>query len=54
VQVGCVIAPTKGAEGMLLTVNKYIADAVAHGDPRGLSVVTVIVTILPASAAAGV
>jgi hypothetical protein len=31
-----------------------VAMATEHGDPNGLSVVTVIVTILPASPAAGV
>ncbi len=31
-----------------------MAEAAAHGDPRGLFVVTVMVTVLPASDAAGV
>ena len=31
-----------------------MADAATHGPPRGLLVVTVIITVLPASAAAGV
>jgi hypothetical protein len=37
-----------------LTINVYVATAAAHGDPNGLSVVTVIVIVLPASPAAGV
>ncbi len=32
----------------------YVATAAAHGAPEGLSVVTVIVTVFPASPAAGV
>ena len=53
VHVGCVIAPTTGAEGLSCTINVYVANAAAHGGPKGLLVVTVIVTIFPASLAAG-
>ena len=53
-QVGCVIVPTSGADGVALTVNVYVEKAAAQGAPSGLSVVTVIVTVLPASAATGV
>lgn len=52
--VGWVIVPTTGAPGMVLTVNEYVSDFAEQGGPSGLSVVTVIVTISPASAAAGV
>ena len=40
--------------GTAFTVRVYVANAVAHGTPSGLSVVTVIVTVLPMSPAAGV
>jgi hypothetical protein len=43
-----------GAAGPLFTVNEYVAVAATHGDPEGLSVVTVIRTTFPASPAAGV
>lgn len=54
VQVGCVIVPTEGGEGVELTVKVYVAVAAAQGAPRGLLVVTVMVTMLPASPAEGV
>jgi hypothetical protein len=54
IQVGWVIGPTVGAEDELVTFNVYVAEAAAHGRPSGLSVVTVIITVLPSSAAAGV
>lgn len=53
-QVGCVIVPIKGAVGIAVTVRVYVAVAVIHGAPSGLLVVTVIVTVLSASAATGV
>ena len=37
-----------------MTVKVYVADAGVQGVPRGLLVVTVIVTVLPASKAVGV
>jgi hypothetical protein len=40
--------------GMAFTVNVYVDIAAAHGAPEGLFVVTVIVTTLPISPAAGV
>ena len=40
--------------GMALTVKRYVAVAASQGEPRGLFVVTVIVTVVPISAAAGV
>jgi hypothetical protein len=46
--------PTEGAAGIALTVSEYSAVAALQGTPSGLLVVTVIVTILPASPAAGV
>ena len=53
-QDGCVIVPGTGAAGRAFTVRVYVADAAAQGVPRGLLVVTVITTVLPASAAVGV
>jgi hypothetical protein len=53
VHVGWVIVPTEGVAGLALTVSEYVATATGHGN-TGLLVVTVTVTILPASAAAGV
>ena len=52
-QVGWVIVPTTGAEGIEFTVNVYVADAAVQGNV-GVLVVTVMVTTLPASAATGV
>ena len=52
--VGCVINPITGAVGLLFTVNVYVATAAEHGEPNGLLVVTVIVTVFPASPANGV
>ena len=45
---------TPGAGGTALIDNVYVASADAQGAPNGLSVVTVISTVLPASPAAGV
>ena len=45
---------TPGAAGTAFTDKVYVALAAAHGAPNGLSVVTVTVTVLPASPAAGV
>jgi hypothetical protein len=52
--VGCVILPTTGAVGISVTLRVYVAVAAMHGDPSGLLVVTVIVTVLFASEATGV
>ena len=52
--VGWVMAPTVGDAGTVFTVNVYVATAAAHGDPKGLFVATVIITLLPASPVAGV
>jgi hypothetical protein len=52
--VRLVIVPMTGAAGIGLTVSANVATAARHGDPSGLLVVTVMVTILPASLAAGV
>jgi len=49
--VGCVIVPIVG-DALIFKVN--MAVAAAHGEPSGLSVVTVIITIFPSSPAAGV
>lgn len=54
VQVGCVLVPTVGADGMEFTVRVYVAEAAVHGDPKGLLVVTVMITVFPASPEAGV
>ena len=43
-----------GTAGSAFTVRVYVATAAAQGAPEGLSVVMVIVTVLPASPAAGV
>lgn len=53
-QVGLVIVPRTGAEGLVLTVKLKVALAAAHGDPKGLLVVTVIVIIFPLSEDFGV
>jgi hypothetical protein len=45
---------TPGADGTAFTNKVYVASAAAQGAPKGLSVVTVIVTVLPASPVAGV
>jgi hypothetical protein len=52
--VGWVITPTRGAEGAAFTDNTYVSLAAMHGEPEGLSVVTVIVTFWPASPSEGV
>ncbi len=53
-QVGCVIVPGTGEAGIAFTVRVKVAIAAAHGAPKGLSVVTVIKTVFPASATPGV
>jgi hypothetical protein len=53
-QVGLVIVPISGEEGMAPTVRVYVALAAAHGEPKGLSVVTVILTFFPLSPDFGV
>jgi hypothetical protein len=52
--VGCVIVPITGGGGMAFTVSVNEATAAEHGAPKGLLVVIVIITVLPASAAEGV
>lgn len=52
--VGWVMVLTTGAVGIVFTVSVYVAVAGEQGEPSGLSVVIVIVTVLPASAVAGV
>jgi hypothetical protein len=52
--VGWVIVPTAGAAGMSFTVNVYVAFAAAHGQPDGLLLVTVIMTVFPISLLLGV
>lgn len=54
VQVRLVIAPITGGEGLAFTVNVYVAVAGVQGRPDGLSVVTVMTIVLPASSGAGV
>jgi hypothetical protein len=54
VHVKLVIVPTTGAVGKAFTVKVNVATAAAQGDPCGLLVVTVIITVLPPSAIAGV
>ena len=54
VHVRLVIVPTTGAVGKAFTVKVYVATAAAQGAPNGLLVVTVIITVLPPSATAGV
>jgi hypothetical protein len=48
-QVGWVMVPTVGADGVLFTVNVYVAIATEQGDPKGLSVVMVMSTVFPKS-----
>ena len=48
------IASTLGAEGFAFTSSVYVAFAASHRKPAGLLVVTVMITVLPASPAAGV
>ena len=52
--VGWVIVPTTGGAGVAFTLNVYVAVAGVQGSPSGLLVVTVMLTILSASPAAGV
>jgi hypothetical protein len=54
IHVGGVITPTKGAEGIAFTIIVNIDVAALHGKPKGSFVVTVMITALPASPAAGV
>ena len=54
VQVGWLIVPSAGAVGTAFTINVQVAVAAAQGGPAGLFVVTVMVTVFPASAIAGV
>jgi hypothetical protein len=54
VHEGCVTVPITGACGRATTLNEKVAVAASQGNPRGLLVVTVIVTVLPASPVAGV
>jgi hypothetical protein len=51
---GCVMIPIDGVAGTAFTTNVYVATAAEHGDPDGLFVVKVIITVLPASPASGV
>ena len=48
------IVPIDGAEGIAFTTRVYVAIATVHGDPIGLSEVTVIITVLPLSPLVGV
>jgi hypothetical protein len=54
VQVRLVIRPIDGGDGTAFTDRIYVAIAGEQGDPNGLSVVTVMITNLPLSPAAGV
>lgn len=54
VHVGWAITPTAGAAGMAFTVSVYVAVADEQGEPNGLFVVTVMITVFPMSPAAGV
>jgi hypothetical protein len=51
---GLVIAPTTGVEGLSFTDNVQVAFAAAQCEPKGLSVVTVIITCFPKSPFFGV
>lgn len=51
---GLVIVPTTGAEGLSFTVIVYVAFAAAQCEPKGLLVVTVIITCFPKSPFFGV
>lgn len=53
-QVGWVMVPTTGGAGVAFTLKVYVAVAGVQGAPRGLFVVTVMITSLSASPAAGV
>jgi len=53
-QVGWVMVLTVGADGILFTVNVYVATATEQGDPNGLSVVMVMSTVFPKSPTVGV
>lgn len=52
--VGWLMVLTMGADGLVFTVRVKVAVAAAHGVPNGLLVVTVMITVLPASPAEGV
>jgi len=54
VHVGWVTVLKVGCAGVAFTVKLYVAVAATQGAPDGLFVVTVIVTVLPTSPAAGV
>jgi hypothetical protein len=54
VHVGLVIVPTEGVAGFASTVRVYVATPAIQGVSKGLSVVTVMITIFPPSAATGV
>lgn len=54
VQVRFVIVPIIGADGAACTVNVYVATAAEQGDPKGLFVVAVMMTVFPPSATEGV
>ena len=54
VHVTLVFGPIEGGEGRALTASVYVATAAEHGTPSGLFVVTVIITVLSMSPAAGV
>jgi len=52
--VGWTIVPGTGGEGIALTYNEKVAMTAEQGNPEGLFVVTVIVTVFPISAFLGV
>ena len=54
VQVTRVTRPIEGGAGIAFTASVYVATAAEHGTPRGLFVVTVMITVLSISPAAGV
>ena len=47
VHVRLVTVPIDGGEGMAFTDSSYVETAAEQGDPNGLLVVTVIITVLP-------
>jgi hypothetical protein len=51
---GCVMTPITGGKGFWLTARVNMAEAAAHGSPKGLFVVIVMITVLPTSPATGV
>ena len=48
------VVPTAGAAGLAFTLKVYVAVAAVQGAPNGLLVVTVMITVLPASSGTGV